>query len=268
MESNNFTKIIAHRGDSDHFPENTLISLKRASEDGADIIELDIHLSKDGVPVLLHDPELSRTTNGSGNVRERTLKELKELSAGFEKKFGSKFKEEKIPTLREVFENLPKEQDIFVEVKKGALRKKLEESGEFKALSLAREFGRLNSTYFISFEKSVLERLKEESEKTGENIQTGFIASPRSLPDEDPIDAAVKLGASWGIYSKYFRLGDPESKPPLPPNPKFGENKKGLKLAFWTFGEPAIKEALDFADGTDAVATNSPKETKGLLNKP
>lgn len=266
--SSEFTRVIAHRGDSDHFPENTLIAFQKALEVGANIIELDIHLSKDGVPVVIHDNELSRTTNGSGLVQDETLAGLKKLSAGYIEKFGNKFNDQKIPTLREIFENIPSDQLLFVEIKREAVREKFEESAEFKALDLAREFNRLSSTIFISFEEKVLERLKIVKMSTGEKIRTGFIASPRTLPNEDPILKAKNLGAEWGIFSKHYRSGDLYAKPRLEPNPNFGKNKMGLNIAFWTFGEPDVEEVLNFlSNGADALASNSPRETLLLLKK-
>ncbi len=102
---------IAHRGASAHAPENTLAAFRLAAELGADMVELDVQLSADGVPVVIHDPTLDRTTNGTGLVRDWTLAELKRLDAG-----GG----EKIPTLEEAIETC---QDVglglYVEIKDG-----------------------------------------------------------------------------------------------------------------------------------------------------
>jgi len=69
--------IIAHRGDSANAPENTMAAFRLALEKGADGIELDVMLSADGVPVVIHDSTVDRTTNGSGRVRELTLDQLR-----------------------------------------------------------------------------------------------------------------------------------------------------------------------------------------------
>lgn len=86
-------KIVGHRGAMGVEPENTIRSFLRAERDGADELELDIRLSKDAVPVILHDADVSRTTNGSGPVAELTLAEIKQLDAGLG---------ERVPTLDEV----------------------------------------------------------------------------------------------------------------------------------------------------------------------
>ena len=72
---------MAHRGNRVACPENTLASFRRAVEDGADILETDLYLSSDGAFVCIHDPTLDRTTDGKGPVEDRTLAELKALSA-------------------------------------------------------------------------------------------------------------------------------------------------------------------------------------------
>src|SRR5882762_5874242 len=74
--------VVGHRGAMGYCPENTLASFERGLELGADWIELDVHLSRDGALVVIHDETVDRTTNGSGLVQEHTLAELKELDAG------------------------------------------------------------------------------------------------------------------------------------------------------------------------------------------
>ncbi len=72
-------RVIAHRGASAHEPENTIRAFLRAAELGADMVELDVHLSADGEPVVIHDPRLERSTNGRGLVSEWTRAELQRL---------------------------------------------------------------------------------------------------------------------------------------------------------------------------------------------
>ena len=74
--------VIGHRGDSAHFPENTIPSFDRAIELGVDAIEFDLRVSRDGEIVIIHDPTVDRTTNGTGAVNSLTLAELKQLDAG------------------------------------------------------------------------------------------------------------------------------------------------------------------------------------------
>jgi glycerophosphoryl diester phosphodiesterase len=74
--------VVGHRGAMGHCPENTLASFERGLELGADWIELDVHLSRDGALVVIHDETVDRTTNGHGAVRDHTLAELEALDAG------------------------------------------------------------------------------------------------------------------------------------------------------------------------------------------
>jgi glycerophosphoryl diester phosphodiesterase len=91
--------IIGHRGAPRETPENTLASFRRAFELGADAIELDVRLSRDGAPIVMHDATLERTTDGADSVSQRTLAQLKRLDAG--SWFDPKFRGERIPTLEE-----------------------------------------------------------------------------------------------------------------------------------------------------------------------
>lgn len=100
------TKIIAHRGSRGTRPENTLLAFQEAIAVHSDGIELDVHLSKDGEVVVIHDETVTRTTNGKGYVKDLTLIQLKELDAG--SWFDKAYHDCKIPTLQEVLDLLKK----------------------------------------------------------------------------------------------------------------------------------------------------------------
>lgn len=106
---------IAHRGASGYAPENTLAAFDKAVEMKCDYIELDIHLSKDGRIVVIHDSTVDRTTDSSGKVCDLTLAELQQLDAG--SWFDEIFKGETIPTLVEVLERYRGKIGILIEVK-------------------------------------------------------------------------------------------------------------------------------------------------------
>lgn len=98
------TKIYAHRGSKGTRPENTLVSFQAAIDAGADGIETDVQLSKDGELIIMHDEKIDRTTNLTGKVVNLTLAELKKADAGI--KFSPDYQGEQIPTLKEVIELL------------------------------------------------------------------------------------------------------------------------------------------------------------------
>ena len=111
------TKVWAHRGASAYAPENTLEAFLLAAEQGADGVELDVQLTKDGEMVVVHDEEIDRVSDGSGFVKDYTLAELKNLNFN---KTHLEYQNVKIPTLREVYEALkPTGMTINVELKTG-----------------------------------------------------------------------------------------------------------------------------------------------------
>ncbi len=107
-----------HRGFSGNYPENTLLSFDKAVQAGCDGIELDVHLTKDGEVVIIHDELIDRTCDGTGKVCDYTLEELKKFDASF--KFRGQCEHTTIPTLREYFD-LIKNTDIItnIELKTG-----------------------------------------------------------------------------------------------------------------------------------------------------
>jgi glycerophosphoryl diester phosphodiesterase len=111
--------VIAHRGASAVSPENTIASFKQAIVAEADIIEMDVHLSRDDEVVVIHDSTLWRTTNGKGKVNDHSLDDLKKLDAG--SWFNKDFFNERIPTLKEVL-TLPVKSGRFNVELKGTLK--------------------------------------------------------------------------------------------------------------------------------------------------
>ncbi len=105
----------AHRGASHCAPENTMTAFTAAVEGGADGLELDIHLSRDGVPVVIHDETLERTTDGCGLVAEMTWQQLRQLDAGCW--FATEFAGESIPALEEVLETFGGQLRLNLELK-------------------------------------------------------------------------------------------------------------------------------------------------------
>lgn len=151
--------IIAHRGASAYFPENTMIAFKGAVEMEADMIELDVLLSKDMIPVVFHDARLDKKTNGTGLVSEYTLEELRELDAG--SWFDKKFKGEKIPTLEEVLIYTKGKIAVNIEIKPEAVFDKIENGVEQKVIDLVRKHNMTDQVIISSFDYRVIERFKK-----------------------------------------------------------------------------------------------------------
>lgn len=123
---------IAHRGASGYAPENTIPAFELAIDMKTDYIELDVQLTKDQVPVIIHDKTINRTTNGKGYVKDFTLEELSKLDAGswFNEQYPmfarDKYVDLRIPTLEEVFEQFGKEVDYMIEIKDSTLNSNIE----------------------------------------------------------------------------------------------------------------------------------------------
>jgi glycerophosphoryl diester phosphodiesterase len=132
--------VIGHRGNRAHAPENTIPSLLEAVALGVDGVEFDLHLSRDGVLVLMHDPTLDRTTDGTGPVAQYTLADLRSMDAGARftrdgRTFPWRGRGAGIPTFDEVIEALPRELPLIIELKTPAAALPLREAVARHALA-------------------------------------------------------------------------------------------------------------------------------------
>lgn len=123
MTTNQTIEVVAHRGYTLHYPENTLVAMRAAVDAGARFVELDVQLTRDGVPVLFHDEDLFRLCSVHGLLQERTLAELAPLHAAEAGRFGHRFADEPIPTLQAFCSWLAQHARItaFVEIKPEAI---------------------------------------------------------------------------------------------------------------------------------------------------
>lgn len=138
--------IIGHRGACMHAPENTLASFKLAIKHGAAAIEFDVKLTSDDQVVVMHDPSVTRTTNGQGSVRKLSLQEIKQFDAG--SWFSGEFKAERVPTLGEVFDGVGSEVLMNIELTNYTTPS---DSLVEKVVALVKEKGVEDRIYFSSF---------------------------------------------------------------------------------------------------------------------
>ena len=110
----NAVAVAAHRGNSKYFPENTMVAFRSAVALEPDMLEIDLHMTKDGVIVMMHDHTVDRTTNGTGLIREKTLEEIRALDAGSWK--GAEFAGEKVPTFEEFLVFMRDYPDMLINV--------------------------------------------------------------------------------------------------------------------------------------------------------
>jgi len=156
--------IWAHRGASAAAPENTMAAFRAAEAAGADGIELDVHLSRDGVPVVIHDETVDRTTVGHGRIAELSLAQLRQLDAGTW--FSPVFAGETVPTLEEVFAWAADRLRLNVEIK--AVPAGLAVSELLRAYPLVR-------VLVSSFDHALLEQLRLQNP----DLPLGFLVDSR-----------------------------------------------------------------------------------------
>jgi glycerophosphoryl diester phosphodiesterase len=230
------TMIQAHRGASAYCPENTLEAFSKAIEMGADAIELDVHLAKDGEVVVAHDERLERVSNGTGYINDHTLEELKSLD--FSKLFPGKVC--RIPTLAEVF-SLVKPSPLTVNIELKTTERLYPGLCE-KLASLAEEFGMAGRILYSSFNHYSLREIKQiaPNSKIGLLYQLGMV---------DPWVYANYVGAD-AIHPHYYVVAA------LPETVKLC-HENGVKVNVWTVDDgEAIKMMLK--SGVDGIITNKP----------
>ncbi|MDN7245150.1 glycerophosphodiester phosphodiesterase family protein [Planococcus shenhongbingii] len=231
-------QLIAHRGWSGKAPENTLSAIQLALEEPKiDSIEIDVHLTKDGVPVVIHDHKVDRTTNGSGYVKDMTAAEIRALDAG--SWFGPEFAGEKVPTLEEVLELTSGGKKLLIELKQTAgVYAGLEE----KVIVLIQQYGAQEQCQLISFDhKSLQTCLEFDAQVKRTLVMSG---SPLLL-----IDQVNEIGAS--AVSVNHQYVDSEMVESLHGN--------GTDIIVWTVDHKAEAERIQELDGSIALTTNHPE---------
>lgn len=190
--------IMAHRGWSSRAPENTLAAIKLAlREDWIHSIEIDVQLSKDGTPVVIHDFRVNRTTNGQGYVKEMTLVQLRQLDAG--SWFGETYRGEKIPTLVEVLKLCKGKKRLNIELKTaGDMYEKLAE----KVVALIERFQMEKEVIVTSFDHVKVKEVKERNE----TIEIGLIieGNPPLLEEQLQCIGATVISMSYLFLTKAF----------------------------------------------------------------
>ncbi|MEH7298711.1 glycerophosphodiester phosphodiesterase [Neobacillus drentensis] len=147
---------IGHRGAAGYCPENTFASFNKALELGANYLEIDIQMTRDGELVIIHDPTVNRTTNGKGRVRDFTLEELQSLDAG--SWFHSEFSKERIPSFNEFLNTYAGKVGLLIELKKPNLYPGIEEKIANELLKRDLASGDNNQIIVQSFDQISMKR--------------------------------------------------------------------------------------------------------------
>ncbi|XP_008501276.2 glycerophosphodiester phosphodiesterase 1 isoform X1 [Calypte anna] len=201
---------IAHRGGAHDAPENTLAAIRKAAENGASGVELDLGFTADGVPILMHDETVERTTDGSGRLCELTFAEIRRLNPSAKHRLWNEFQGEKVPTLREaVVESMHHNLTIYFDVK-GRANQAVD---ALKKIYL--EFPHLyNSSIVCSFMPAVVYKMRQ----VDRNVVTALTHRPWQLShfgDGSPrfnctwkhyLYAAMDVILDWSLHSFLWRL--------------------------------------------------------------
>lgn len=218
------TEIYAHRGFSGVYPENTVLAFKKAAEAGAEGIEFDVHLTKDGVPVVMHDENTVRTTGTDALIKDLTLEEFKALDAGFVK--NGEFGFVAPPTLREVFEVLAETgMKCNIEIKSGVYEYP---NIERKILALMDEFNLREKTIISSFNHFTVCRFKE----LAPDVKVGFLEESWLIHP-----GAYTRARGAECFHPFFNCLNHENMQDLRNN--------GIEINAWTInGEDDMRKAL------------------------
>lgn len=228
--------IEAHRGDSSTYPENTLSAFRGAVLSGADSIELDTHLSADGVWVVMHDVTLERTTDGTGDIRALPYSAIACLDAGRWK--SPRFAGERVPTLDDAL-RLARDSGVPLNV-------------ELKTSSVGREHGRAFGTFLrqtglqnavavvSSFDEEILLGVRQ----TAPECALGMLGS-----DREALEKATTHAMEW-VHLQY-RAATPECVA--------AAHAAGIRVMVWTVDTP--DSAARYAElGVDRICTNRPAD--------
>ncbi len=226
--------VISHAACKGYAPENTLLGVRQAIELGADGIEIDVHASRDGVPVLIHDDTVDRTTDGSGAVSQMALTQLRKLDAG---------NGERIPTLAEALDLTRGRVLLVIEVKQAGI--------EEQVLRVVRDQQAVSDCVVHSFNPQIVSRFRA-LEPT---LPAALLTPGLDAADWDPLFAlALSLNAQ-GISVFFQKV-----------NADLVRRAHLRKLSFyaWTVNEPDDMRRLRDC-GVDAITTDYPDLLRGVL---
>jgi glycerophosphoryl diester phosphodiesterase len=247
--------VIAHQGGELLAPSNTLTAFQQAVDLGVDVLEFDIHITKDGQLVTIHDPTVDRTTNGTGNVHDLTLDEIQKLDAGYhfedlDGELSYRGKGAYIPSLEEVFQTFPT-MKMVIEIKDDNPAQRVPEISE-KLWSLIQKYQKEDQVVVASFDQQIINQFKEVSKgkvalSAGEDEIRKFIIFKKLFlanlyrPNADVFQIPTK--------ESIFNLASPSIMKEA--------NRRNVNIQYWTIDDKETMRSL-VEDGADGIITNRP----------
>lgn len=262
---NNRPLVVAHQGGELLAPSNTIAAFSNAAKLGVDALETDLHITKDGQLVAIHDPTVDRTTNGHGAVKDLTLKEIQKLDAGYHFKdlhgqYSFRGKGVYIPTAEEIFQRFGNMR-IEMEIKDDNPPERYEEMAK-KLWALIKKYHMEDKILVASFDQNILKTFDKYAKErvatcAGKQEVTKFVVFHKFFlrdlyqPQVDDFQLPV---ADSGFDLTDKNLID-------------GAHRRGMQIHYWTIDDPKTMKKL-IASGADGILTNRPdlllKVMKGM----
>jgi glycerophosphoryl diester phosphodiesterase len=241
-------RIVGHRGAKGIAPENTFASFQKALDIGVGAVELDLHVSKDGELVVMHDPNIERTTDGKGEIGDFTVAELKRLNAAAKFAGEVSYPPQQIPTLQEVFDLVKGKVQLCLEIKLRSDNQRYP-GIEQMTLDAVRRNNALSNALVSSFDFPTLNEVKriEPSFQTQVNISVGYLTPFESKGPKAVAQDLVSRGIQWVAINKNY----------LTPEMFAALSQAKLHVHPWVVNDPA--EMWRFVDmGIDVVTSDRP----------
>ncbi|RME06494.1 MAG: glycerophosphodiester phosphodiesterase [Anaerolineae bacterium] len=251
--------VIAHQGGDGLRPGDTLAAFENAARLGVDVLEMDVHASRDGVLVVMHDATVDRTTDGSGALKEMTLEQIKTLDAGYNwspdggLSYPYRGQDIRVPTLEEVFQAFPGYR-MNIEIKQ------TEPSIAAALCDLIRQYHMLDRVLVASFHAQAMSEFRAACPEVATSMHEDeirplyFLARVGLAGLVSPAAQAVQVPEYWGNIHV------------LVPSFVRGAQRRGVQVHAWTINEPAdMQRLLDL--GVDGIITDYPDRLLDLLGR-
>ena len=251
--------VIAHQGGDGLWPSNTMFAMEQAAEMGVDVLEMDIHRSADGVLIVMHDETVDRTTDGSGQIKEMTLVELKELDAGYNwtaddgESFPYRGQNITVPSLEEIFTRFP-DYRMVIEIKQS------DPSISEPFCQLIQEYNMEEKVIVGAFSQDVVDEFREVCPKIATSagqseVITFFVLSNLYLENIYSPDAlALQIPETRsGLTVLSNRLID-------------AAHKRGMEVQVWTIDDQEDQKRI-LEMGVDGIMTDRPDRLMELLGR-
>jgi glycerophosphoryl diester phosphodiesterase len=252
--------VFAHQGAENLWPSNTQFAFQNAAQLGVDVLDMDMHMTQDGVLVLMHDETVDRTTNGTGAIAGLTLAQIKQLDAGYRfsqdggQTFPYRGQGVTVPTLEELFRAFP-DYRFGIEIKQ---TEPLATAQRFCAL--IRQYNMQDKVLVSSFRQENMEAFRRQCPE---------VATSATQDEATKFYVLFRLGLIDALTPNYQSLQVPEASAGLRLlTPQFVQaaHRRGLAVQPWTINETADLQRI-LALGVDGINSDNPDRLLALLSK-